>query len=417
MTERRARLHESAIIMLAMIREALASLATNRLRTALTMLGIVIGVSAVIMLLAVSAGYGVEVEKKLNALGGDLLFVHSEVGMSGIYSGTSANGTLTMADADAIRKVNGVLRVAPFVDTTARVTYQRNSWQTYVIGTFPAFLENRSWDVAQGVQFSDADVRSARAVALLGSSVAAKLFRQQPGVGNVVRIGGVPFRVVGILGGKGRTAAGDQDDLIVVPLRALQLRLLGGEKADHVRAIQVAVHSRAMLTRSIESIRTLLRARHRIDARRLDDFGVTDVTAASAALAAADRDRFLMLGAIGSISLIVGGIGIMNVLMVSIAERTREISLRKALGATAVSVLMQFLAESTVLALIGCIAGVVLGVCGAYLFGAVTGMTVVVTPQAIIVAVSVSTLVGLLSGWWPAQRAVRLEPTLALRQA
>jgi putative ABC transport system permease protein len=417
MTVRQAIVPNSAAVAAAMCHEAFASLSANRLRTGLTMLGIVVGVSAVIVLLAVSAGFSAEVEKKLNELGGELLFIHSEVGMRGLYSGGAQTaGSLTLADAEAIGKLPGIERVAPFVDSTLNVTYDRSSWQTYVVGTVPAFLDNRSWPIAAGARFNDADVRSARAVVLLGHSVALRLFGDSTAVGNTVRLNRAPFQVLGVLEKKGRTAAGDQDDCIILPLRALQLRVSGSTRGDRVRAIQAAVRSRSALTDAVAAIQQLLRTRHRIHAGSEDDFGVTDMTAASAALSAAERDRFLMLGAIGSISLLVGGIGIMNVLLVSIAERTREIALRKALGATNAAILMQFLAESVVLALAGCALGVALGVGAAWVFTAVAGVPTKITVPAVLVAVTVSTLVGLIAGWFPASRAAKMPPTIALRQ-
>ena len=401
----------------AMLSEAWMAMGANRLRTILTMLGMVIGVGAVILMLAVGQGAQQQVQASIASMGSNLFIILSGSTTSGgARMGGGAAPTLTVADAQAIEELPSVVAAAPSSPGTAQLVYGSNNWSTQIIGTTPAYLTVRDWQISSGYPFTESDVRSATQVALIGQTVSHNLFADEEPVGKTIRIKSSPYVVLGVLGAKGQSLDGrDQDDTVLIPVTTAQRKLFGSRFGGTVRFISAQAESSDAMPRVEKSINELLRQRHRIREGMDNDFSVRNLTAMANTAAETAEVMSLMLGAIASISLLVGGIGIMNIMLVSVTERTREIGIRMAIGARGQDILLQFLLEAIIISVIGCLIGVLLGVGGALAVNKFSGMPVMVTMSSIVTAFVVAAAVGIFFGWYPARKASMLRPIDALR--
>jgi len=401
----------------AMLSEAWMAMGANRLRTILTMLGMIIGVGAVILMLAVGQGAQQQVQASISSMGSNLFIVLSgSITTGGVRMGGGATPTLTLVDGQSIEELPSVAAVAPASPGTAQLVYGPNNWSTQIYGTTPSYLTVRDWQLSSGLPFTDSDIRSATRVVLLGQTVVKNLFGDEDPVSKTIRIKNSPYVVLGVLAAKGQSLDGrDQDDTALVPVTTAQRKLFGSQFAGTVRFIMVQAESASAMPAVEKSINDLLHQRHHIREGADDDFFVRNLTALANTAAETTQVMSLMLGAIASISLLVGGIGIMNIMLVSVTERTREIGIRMAIGARGRDVLLQFLLEAIMISVIGCLIGVILGVGGALTVNKTTGMAVVVTPASIAMAFCVAAAVGIFFGWYPARKASLLRPIDALR--
>jgi len=397
--------------------QAWSAMGANRLRTFLTMLGMVIGVAAVVLMTAIGQGAQLAVAESINSMGANLFIVLSgSTTSSGVRVGTGNAPTLTVADGDAIAALPGVAEVAPIHPGSAQVVYGNNNWNTSVFGVTPSYLDVRSWPVEAGLPFTDTDLRSVTRVALLGKTVATTLFGDEDPVGKTIRIRNSPFQVAGVLSRKGQSLDGrDQDDTILIPLTTAQRKVFGTSFPGSVRLIQVQASSPELMASVEKSMNSLLRQRHRLRDNQDDDFAIRNLTAVADSAAETTRIMSLLLGAIASVSLLVGGIGIMNIMLVSVTERTREIGIRMAIGAKESDILIQFLLEAIVISVAGCLIGLVLGIGGALLANAIANTTVVISGSSVLLAFGVAATVGIFFGFYPARKAARLDPIEALR--
>ncbi|MEQ1742158.1 MAG: ABC transporter permease [Candidatus Nitrotoga sp.] len=401
----------------AMLSEAWLAMGANRLRTFLTMLGMMIGVGAVILILAIGKGAQFLVDQSIASMGSNLFIVLSGSSTSGgIRMGLGATPTLTIGDAQAIAELPSISAVAPNAPGTAQLVYGSNNWSTQVIGTTPSYLEVRDWELSAGYPFSDSDVRAATRVALLGQTVVKNLFGDEDPVGKTIRIKKSPYQVVGVLTLKGQSLDGrDQDDSVLIPVTTAQRKLFGSQFQGTVRLIMAQATSAQDMPAAERSMNLLLRQRHRLQGATENDFTVRNLTALANTAAETTRVMSVMLGAIASISLLVGGIGIMNIMLVSVTERTREIGIRIAIGARQRDILLQFLLEAITISIVGCLVGVGLGIGGAVLVNQLTQTAVVITMSSVVMAFMVAAVVGVFFGFYPARKAAHMEPIEALR--
>ncbi len=393
------------------------ALRVNKMRSALTMLGIIIGVGAVITMLAVGTGASEKISEQMASIGSNLLIVMPGSSTSGgLRMGSGTQSTLTQDDAEAIaRECPAVSDVAPTFNGAAQVVYGNQNWSTGITGTTPGVLPVRDWSLAAGRAFTDQDVRNATKVCLLGQTVADNLFGNMDPVGQIIRIKKIPFMVIGVLAKKGQSDHGqDQDDTIIVPLTTAQKKIFGTRFVGMVRAITVKAKSADDLAAAETQINDLLSQRHRIGLRQEKDFTVRNLTQMMEAREQATQVMGLLLAAIASVSLLVGGIGIMNIMLVSVTERTREIGIRMSVGAKTWDIRLQFIIEALTLSLIGGVAGIVLGVSGSKILSALAGWPTVVSPLSVLMSFSFSGLVGLFFGFYPAYKASLLHPIDAL---
>ncbi|MGP6158740.1 MAG: ABC transporter permease [Vulcanimicrobiaceae bacterium] len=401
--------------MFATFKLALRALLRNKARSLLTMLGVIIGVGAVIVTVAIGAGARISVTQQINSLGSNLLIVMpGSVQQTGARTGAGGASTLTVADGLAIAQLPGVAAVSPSVTDRTQIISQNNNWQTTVTGVAPSYTYIRQWPLASGSFVSNADVTSAAKVAVLGQTVVTNLFGQnQNPLGNTVFINGAPFTVIGVLTPKGQSAVGqDQDDTVLIPYSSALERLTG---TTSVGSFLVSASDGTKIDATQQAITQLLEQRHRIVPPNQDDFTVRNLAdIAQAASATASIMEYLLAG-VAAVSLLVGGIGIMNIMLVSVTERTREIGLRMAVGARGRSILWQFLVEAVVLATIGGAVGVLLGTGGSYVVSLLAHWPTVVPLSAIALAVAFAAAVGMFFGYYPARKASHLNPIEALR--
>jgi len=399
---------------------ALKSLGANMMRSVLTTLGIIIGVSAVIIMISVGTGAEERMGELIRSLGSNLIIVlpGSSAG-GGVRMGRGTLPTITEDDAWAIQKeIETVQVVAPSARGSGQVVFGNLNWSTVIYGVTPEYLEAREWGISQGRPFTKDEVRGAAKVALLGETVVENLFPDQSPLGLTIRLKRVPFKVIGVLKGKGETLMGqDQDDTIFIPLSTAKKRVLGGRYLGGKTVGVIFVKSRRpeLVEETIKQVKVLLRQRHRLKPGQDDDFYVRNLSQVLEARAESSRAMSLLLAAVASVSLIVGGIGIMNIMLVSVTERTREIGLRMAVGARGHDILAQFLIESVTLALIGGMIGIVLGLAGAVAIARYGNWPTIIEIKAVILAFCFSGAVGIFFGIYPARKAARLDPIEALR--
>jgi putative ABC transport system permease protein len=385
------------------------------MRSALTVLGIVIGVAAVIATLAIGQGARAAVQAQIRALGANVLTVlPGTMSAGGVRMGTGSTITLTPDDAIAIRReCPAVAAVAPAVRATAQLVAGNQNWSTQVPGTTADYPIIRSWPVAEGVFISDSDVRGAAKVCVLGQKVAQALFQGADPIGTTIRIKNIPFRVIGVMSLKGGTGfGGDQDDVVLIPLTTAQRKLLG---ITHVHSILVSAVSESQVDEAVTQITELLRQRHKIKPGADDDFFIFNQKDIATTAESSSKVMTLLLASIAAVSLLVGGIGIMNIMLVSVTERTREIGIRRAIGAKRTDILLQFLVEAAFLSLAGGALGVALGIASAVLITQLARWPTVIQPASVLLAFGFASLVGLFFGFYPARRASKLDPIDALR--
>jgi putative ABC transport system permease protein len=400
--------------------DALRSLKSNTMRSVLTTLGIIIGVGAVIIMVSVGNGAKEEINAMIDKLGANIMMVMPGRSFGrGVSGGAGSLPTLTEDDAWAIQNEISIVKlVAPYVRGSAQLISGNLNWSTTVQGVTNDFFGAREWDLTRGRLFDPEEIKGSSKVVILGETVAKNLFPNQDPLGQNIRINRVPFTVIGLLEPKGQAGfGGDQDDTIIIPLTTAKKRVLGGRElaGNLVGGIYVKAKSAEVVTETEERVTALLRQRHRIAPNKDDDFRVRNMAEFMNARADSSKAMSLLLMAVASISLIVGGIGIMNIMLVSVTERTREIGLRMAVGATGGNIMSQFLIESIVLSLIGGILGVILGVGGSFAMSAYSQWKAIIDPQSILLAFSFSAAVGIFFGFYPAHKASLLDPIEALR--
>ncbi len=404
------------MILPATLRIAGRALQRNALRTLLTMLGIIIGVGAVIAMVSIGNGAKARVEAQIANLGQNVLLIMSgNVGRGGFRPGFGAPGTLKVEDYDAIRKeVDGVAGISPEVRASAQVAAGNQNHNPSITGVGVDYVNIRSWEIVSGENFTETDVRNANKVALMGKTAAETLFGEGADpVGEIIRIKNAPFTVVGYLKPKGMSMMGsDQDDVILIPYTSVMKRLTGDTT---FRSFNVQAASPAQMADVQEQITELLRQRHKIGPNREDDFLVRTQQEISDTATETSRVMTMLLGSIAGVSLLVGGIGIMNIMLVSVTERTREIGIRMSIGARGRDILMQFLTEAVTLSIVGGLIGVGLGIGASQLISQKFGWTTLISTESIAMAFGFSAVIGVFFGFYPARKAARLDPIEALR--
>jgi putative ABC transport system permease protein len=399
---------------------ALAAIRIHKLRAALTMLGIIIGVAAVIAMVSIGSGAQRRIEEQIRSMGSNLIVILPGAQTSGgIRWGLGSQNTLTEDDARALAAEAAALEIAaPNVRGAAQIVHANTNWSTIVFGVTPDYVVAREWELARGRMFAPQDVDAAAKLVVLGDTVARNLFGDADPVGQSIRIKRVPFTVLGVLVPKGQSAWGqDQDDTVLIPISTAKRKVLGVNRANPraVGSISVRVRDAGLMTEAQQQIREVLRQRHRLQPAQEDDFNIRVLAEQFAAQEESARVMTTLLAAIASVSLLVGGIGIMNIMLVSVTERTREIGLRMAVGARGRDILAQFLVEAVTLSLIGGLIGVAVGLATSVTIASVAEWTVEVSPDAVALAFGFSAAVGIFFGFYPARKASRLNPIEALR--
>jgi putative ABC transport system permease protein len=403
------------IRLLMTMRVARRALGRNKLRSALTMLGVIIGVGAVIAMVAIGQGAHASIRAKIASLGANaLIILPGSTTQSGVRYGWGGRATLRAADVKAIQnECSAVALATPTLRTVTQVVYANENWATTIQGTGIEYPHIREWSLRSGSWFTQQDVDAASKVAVLGETVAEMLFGSVDPVGQVMQIKNMPFRVVGLLTAKGQSTMGqDQDDIIFVPYTTAQKKVIG---ITYIHAILASAVNSGMMGQALDQITALLRQRHRLPAWQEDDFSVRPLADVAAAEEESSRIMTLLLGSIASISLLVGGIGIMNIMLVSVTERTREIGIRMAVGAKKRDILWQFLIEAILLSLSGGVVGIGLGVVGSKLISTVAAWPSLISWNAVLLAFFFAGAVGIFFGFYPARKAAQLDPIQALR--
>jgi putative ABC transport system permease protein len=400
---------------LATLRIALMALLRNKMRTFLTMLGIIIGVGAVIAMISIGTGARAQLEQQIASLGQNVIIVFSgSFRRGGVASGIGGAGTLELSDVRAIAdEVPGVLAVTPEVRAAAQLIAGNKNWNAQITGVGPDYLQIRNWPLASGTMFAETEVRTAAKVALLGTTVARELFGDGDPVGEIVRIRNIPFVVMGLLSSKGTSMRGDdQDDVVLVPYTSAMKRLTG---TTTIRGMLIQTETAQLMPVVQEEITRLLRQRHRIAEGADDDFTIRTQAEITEFATSTSRIMTVLLGAIASVSLVVGGIGIMNIMLVSVTERTREIGIRMSVGAKARDILFQFLIEAIVLSALGGVIGIVLGVGTSTFLSRQMDWPTLTPLNAVVIAFLFSAAIGIFFGFYPARKAARLDPIESLR--
>lgn len=400
------------------LKMAIVSLKTNKMRSMLTSLGIIIGVGAVIIMLAIGSGTSEKIIRDMESMGSNLLMIRSSSATSGgVRMGSGTKPTLTLKDAETIENnANGVLAVAPYSAEAKQLTYGNQNWSTSVAGTNASYLFIRNYEIISGRNFLPEDIKNNTKVAIVGNTVATELFGDMDPINKTIRIGNVPFKVIGLLKIKGESGMGmDQDDLVFIPITTAQKKVFGTDFPGTVKMINVKAQSEEALSIAQSDIYDILRRRHHIGKTQDDDFEIRNLAEMQETIKSSAKAMSVFLGVIASISLIVGGIGIMNIMLVSVTERTKEIGIRMAIGAKASDIRIQFLIESFLLSISGGLIGVILGVMGAQIVHIIGKMDIVISGFPIILSLSVSGLIGILAGFYPAYKASLLNPIDALR--
>jgi putative ABC transport system permease protein len=400
------------------VKISLRALRVNKMRSALTMLGIIIGVGAVITMLAVGTGASERISKQIASVGSNLIIVlPGSTTSGGLRMGAGTQQTLKKEDAEAMEKeCPAVSDVAPILNGVAQIVSGNQNWSTGVYGTTSGILAVRDWSLISGRPFTEQDIRNATKVAILGQTVADYLFGGMEPIGQIIRIKKVPFTVIGILDRKGQSPIGqDQDDVVYIPVSTAQKKIIGTHFPGMVRSIMVKAKSTEDLDAAESQITELLRQRHRIGPRQENDFTVRNLTSIMQVAEQSTKVMTLLLGAIASVSLLVGGIGIMNIMLVSVTERTREIGIRMSVGAKTWDIRLQFIVEALTLSLAGGIIGIISGIAGSQILTALAGWSTIVSPLSVILAFGFSGMVGIFFGFYPAYKASLLNPIDALR--
>jgi putative ABC transport system permease protein len=382
------------------------------------MLGMVIGVGAVILMMAIGEGAQQSIKRSIDSMGSNLFVILSgSSSTSGSRSGSGNSSALNINDANAVGDLEDIAAIAPISTGNAQVIFSGSNWNTSIIGTSPTYFSIRGWNVDSGELFSDADIRSANRVALIGKTVAENLFGDDiDPIGKTIRIKKSPFTILGVLESKGQSFDGrDQDDTIIVPITTAQRKLFGNQIPGSVRMIMAQAKSEKYMGVAEDAINDLIRQRHNIRENAESDFSVRNLTAMAKTASETAKTMSMLLGAIASISLLVGGIGIMNIMLVSVTERTREIGIRMAIGARQKDILLQFLLEACVISIVGCVIGIALGLGGALLVKKMVGAEILISMRSIVLAFSVAASVGVFFGYYPATKAAKLHPIEALR--
>jgi putative ABC transport system permease protein len=393
---------------------ALRSIRRNLLRSILTMLGIIIGVAAVITLVTLGRGATVHVANEIASLGSNLLHVRPGSRNRGPGGISGPVDPFTISDVDAIkREISGVAGVAPIATKTVLTVYSNNNWSTRVYGTDNNYFPTRNWEIGAGRPFTENEVLAGKSVCVIGTTIRDELFDDEDPLGAAIRLGRVSCQVVGVLESKGQSPFGsDQDDHILMPIKAFHRRVAGNSDVNliYVSAVRPDQTSRIKL-----DISQLMRQRRRIEQGQEDSFNVRDMKEVAARVSSTTKTMTALLGAVATVSLLVGGIGIMNIMLVSVTERTREIGIRLAIGALERDVLLQFLVEAIVLSSFGGISGIALGILSAWFGANLLGVPLVLSPEIIFIAFGFSALIGVIFGFLPARQAAKLDPIQALR--
>ena len=392
---------------------AWASLVANKLRSLLTMLGIIIGVAAVIALVSIGNGVKQDIENSISSLGSNLLVVLPGAPRTpGARPSQGSMKSLKISDYEAIAKLEGVKAASPMTNGSYVVIYQNKNWTTSVAGVNANFQDVNNWTMTSGRFFSDKNVQNRERVAVVGQTVVKNLFADEDPVGKEIRVKNIPFRVIGVLKSKGNgTMGNDQDDTVLIPYTTSMERVEG---IDYLRRVYVVAKDDESIDRLQADIENLLRVRHNIKDTNLDDFNIQNMKSIMETVAQTTGTFTLFLGAVAAISLVVGGIGIMNIMLVSVTERTREIGVRKALGATYSVIVTQFLIEAVVISLMGGFIGIAFGIGASKVIGMVSGMSTIVSVPTIIMSFAFSMAIGLIFGIYPARKAAKLNPIDAL---
>ncbi len=397
------------------LKSALRGILRNRLRSLLTSIGIIIGVSAVIIMSAIGRGSQALIEKEINDLGTNLLIIFPGSSTTGgVHRGAGSINRFTYSDVEKIRKgATLVNAVTPIVQSGGQIIAGGNNWSTEICGASPEYFGIKNWDLKYGSYFTERDVKISRKVSILGSTIADELFPDQDPTGQTIRIRNIPFKVIGVLEEKGQSGMGrDQDDIVLAPWTTVLYRLKGGRYIDMINASAV---STAMIEKAEDEISGIIREAHRLNEGEEDDFTIHNQTEITQTVTRTSRIMTWLLGAIASVSLLVGGIGIMNIMLVTVTERTREIGIRLSVGARAFDILVQFLTEATVLSISGGIIGIILAVIVSLSLNSFTNLYTLIKPEIVFIAFLFSAAVGIFFGFYPAQKAAGLNPIESLR--
>ena len=392
---------------------AWASLIANKMRSILTMLGIIIGVAAVIALVSIGNGVKQDIQNSISSLGSNLLMVMPGAPRTpGVRPSAGSMKSLKVSDYEAISKLDGVKAASPMTNGSYVVIYQNKNWTTSVSGVSYNYLDVNNWSMKSGRFLSEKNVQNRERVAVVGKTVVKNLFGDEDPVGAEIRVKNIPFRIIGVLNSKGSGAMGnDQDDMVIIPYTTAMERVEG---VDYLRMIYVVGKDESGIDRLQSDIENLLRVRHGIKDTNLDDFNIQNMNSIMETMEETTGTLTLFLGAVAAISLVVGGIGIMNIMLVSVTERTREIGIRKAIGATYSVIVTQFLIEAVVISLMGGIIGIILGIGSSKLIGMASGMSTVISIPTIVMSFAFSMAIGLIFGIYPARKAAKLNPIDAL---